>query len=196
MEQESKAPLWPFWIYGLIIGGAGIIFTLLFYLSGIVIKTWSGYVTLLVMFGALIGMLIMYRSEHLGGYAYYKQFIGISLLSVVLASIITALFWFMLISVFDETILEQQKVEAMEKTVKTMEKMQRFLGDIPDEDLEEIIDEALEKTENSKMLNVAWINALLSFVTNLFTLVALSFLAPVFARRKRPEGGPLTNEMV
>lgn len=195
MEQNSKAPLWPFWIYGLIIGGAGIIFTLLFYLSGVLIKGWSGYVTTLAMFGTLIGMLFMYRTEHLGGYAYYKQFIGVSLLSIVLASIISAIFWFMLITVFDNTILDQMKVEAMEKTVKTMEKMERFMGEIPQDEFDEALDEALERTEEGKMLNVPWINAVLSFAGTFFMLVPLSFLAPVFARRKRKEGEPLTNQM-
>lgn len=191
MEQTSKAPLWPFWIYGLIIGGAGVIFTLLFYLSGVVVKGWSGYATTVAMFGTLIGMLFMYRNEHLGGYAYYKQFIGVSLLSVLLASIISAIFWFMLITVFDETILDQLKVEAMEKTLITMEKMERFMGEIPEDDLAD----ALERTEEGKMLNVPWINALMSFFSTAFMMVALSFLAPVFARRIRKEGEPLTNHM-
>lgn len=195
MEQEAKAPVWPFWIYGLIIGGAGIIFTLLFYLSGIVVKTWTSYVTGLAMFGTLIGMLFMYRSEHLGGFAHYAQYIWVSLLSVLVAAMVSAIFWFMLITVFDDTLLDQMQQYSIEQSVKVMEKMEKIVGEIPQDDFDKAIEDAIDKAENGKMLNVPWINAIMSFVTTFFMLLPLSFLAPVFARRKRPEGGIFTNEL-
>jgi len=160
---------------------------LVLYVTDLLLKGWASYLTLFIMFGALVGALFMYRGEHLGGYARYKQFIGVSLLSVVIASAISAIFWFIMITVIDTTILDQMKEVSVERTLKAMEKMERIFGEIPEEQYEEAIDQAIDKAENGKSLNVPWVNALLGFFGNLFMLLPLAFLAPVFARKIRSE---------
>ena len=191
MEQEAKAPVSPFLLYGAIIGGVAVVVNLVFYLTGMIAKGWTSYLMLFIMFGALIGTLFMYRAEHLGGYGYYKQYLGITILSVLLASLISALFWFMMITLIDSSILDQQKLEAQKRIPKTLERFEKLAGGFSAEEYDDALEESLDKIEQSKVLNTPWINALMSFIGSFFMLLPLSFLAPVFALRKRPEGAPV-----
>jgi len=144
MEENVKAPFWkPALIYGAILGLVSVFMSLVFYFIGMATVNWTGYVTMLVGLVLLVYLMIQYRNVHLGGYASFGQIFVMVLVSAgIIATIISAIYTYVLYTVIDPGLVDQIRIVAEEKIMSNSR--------IP----ESMYDDILERME--KKMNVRY----------------------------------------
>ncbi|PID92034.1 MAG: hypothetical protein CSA96_05350 [Bacteroidetes bacterium] len=131
MGENTKAPFWkPALFYGLIVGFAGIILTLVFYFVGVSTSTWVGWVSMVVSIALLAYCLIAYRNEHLGGYARFGQLFLMALAIGIVSSILGAVFTYILHTVIDPGLIDQIRIAAEEKIMSNSRIPESMYDDI------------------------------------------------------------------
>jgi hypothetical protein len=144
MEEKVKAPFWkPALTYGVILGLVSVFISLIFYFIGMATVNWTNWVTMLVMLVLLVYLMIQYRNVHLGGYASFGQIFVMVLVSAgIVATIISAVYTYLLYTVIDPALLDQVRIVAEERILNNSR--------IP----ESMYDDLLEK--NEKRITVAF----------------------------------------
>ena len=144
MEEKVKAPFWkPALIYGLILGLVSVFISLVFYFIGMATVNWTNWINMLVVLVLLVYLMIQYRNVHLGGYASFGQIFVMVLVSAgIIATIISAIYQYLLFTVIDPGLLDQVRIVAEEKIMSNSR--------IP----ESMYDDILERME--KRMNVGY----------------------------------------
>ena len=144
MEEQAKAPFWkPALMYGAILGLVSVFISLVFYFIGMATVNWTNYVNMLVGIVLLVYLMIQYRNVHLGGYASFGQIFVMVLVSAgIIATIINAIYTYVLLTVIDPGLVDQFKIVAEEKIMSNSR--------IP----ESMYDDILERME--KKMNVGY----------------------------------------
>ena len=117
MEEKVKAPFWkPALMYGAILGLVSVFISLVFYFIGMATVNWTNYVIMLVSLVLLVYLMIQYRNVHLGGYASFGQIFLMVLVSAgIFATIISAVYTYLLYTVIDPGLVDQMRIVAEEK---------------------------------------------------------------------------------
>ena len=144
MEEQVKAPFWKqALICGVILGLVSVFISLIFYFIGMATVNWTNYVNMLVGIVLLVYLMIQYRNVHLGGYASFGQIFVMVLVSAgIIATIIGAIYQYLLFTVIDPDLLDQVRIVAEEKIMSNSR--------IP----ESMYDDILEKMD--KLMNVGY----------------------------------------
>ena len=144
MEEKVKAPFWkPALTYGVILGLVSVFISLVFYFIGMATVNWTNYVSMLVGLVLLVYLMIQYRNVHLGGYASFGQIFVMVLVSAgIIATIISAIYTYVLYTVIDPGLVDQIRIVAEEKIMSNSR--------IP----ESMYDDILERME--KKMNVRY----------------------------------------
>ena len=144
MEEKVKAPFWkPALIYGVILGLVSVFISLVFYFIGMATVSWTNWVNMLVGLVLLVYLMIQYRNVHLGGYASFGQIFVMVLVSAgIVATIISAIYTYVLFTVIDPGLVDQVRIVAEEKVMSNSR--------IP----ESMYDDILERME--KRMNVGY----------------------------------------
>ena len=144
MEENAKAPFWkPALTYGLILGLVSVFISLVFYFIGMATVNWTNYVNMLVGLVLLVYLMIQYRNVHLGGYASFGQIFVMVLVSAgIIATIISAIYTYVLFTVIDTGLVDQVRIAAEERIMSNSR--------IP----ESMYDDILERME--KKMNVGY----------------------------------------
>ncbi len=144
MEEKVKAPFWkPALTYGVILGLVSVFISLVFYFIGMATVSWTNYVSMLVGIVLLVYLMIQYRNVHLGGYASFGQIFVMVLVSAgIIATIISAIYTYVLFTVIDPGLVDQLRIVAEEKIMSNSR--------IP----ESMYDDILERME--KKMNVGY----------------------------------------
>jgi hypothetical protein len=108
MEQKSTS-LWKSAVtYGIYIGIVSIVVSVIFYATGNTFSQAAQWVGIIVTIAAIVLVQINHRKS-LGGFMTYGQALGIAVLSMLFASILSGIYQFVLTSYIDPSLQEQTR---------------------------------------------------------------------------------------
>ena len=165
MEQTSVS-LWKSSLsFGLYLGLALVIVSVGYYATGNMFDNSVQWVTYGIMIAGIIIAQLQYRKS-LGGFMTYAQALGIGLLTMLFASVITGFFTYILYAVIDPSLQDQMKLAMEEQLVRQ--------GNISEEQLDMAVEMASKFRKPAIMffMNIiggAFIGLLISLLTSIFT---------------------------
>jgi len=172
MEEKTKAPFWkPALIYGAIVGFVGILVGVIFYVMDLTAESWVQWVSLLISVVVLIYCLTMYKKDYLGGYATYGQIWKMTLVIGVIASILGAIYSYILMGMIDPELIDKLKLVQEQKIMNNPR--------IP----EGYMDQALERLDKSMTLGRITIMQLI-FGPVMYAIIGLVLAA--FIKKNNP----------
>jgi hypothetical protein len=106
---------------GAILGAGLLIFTLILYMTNLTFSKGLGYISYLIIIGGIILGIKNFRDQEQQGFISYGRAVGAGVLTVVFASVIMAIFNFVLFKVIDPNLLEKgievARTQMMEKNL-------------------------------------------------------------------------------
>lgn len=165
MEQKA-ASIWKSSLMsGIYLGIAMILVSVVFYVTGNPFSKaaqWIGYV---VMIAGIVMAQLGYRKT-LGGTMNYGQALGVGVLTMVFASLLTSIYTFLLYQVIDPSLQEQLRLFTEEQIVKQ--------GRVPEEQLDMAVNMATKFQTPVMMLVMgifggAFMGLIVSLITSIFT---------------------------
>lgn len=165
MEQKS-ASIWKSSIMsGIYLGIAFILLSVVFYVTGNPFSKVSQWIMYVLMVVGIILAQISYRKS-LGGTITYGQALGVGVLTLVFASVVSGIYTFLLYEVIDPSLQEQMRLFTEEQIIKQ--------GKVPEEQVEMAVEMAA-KFQTPVMMVVmgiaggAFIGLIISLITAIFT---------------------------
>lgn len=165
MEQKA-ASLWKSSLMsGIYLGIAMILLSVIFYVSGnpfSKVSQWIGYA---IMIAGIVMAQVSYKKA-LGGTMTYGQALGVGVLTMVFASVLSSIYSFLLYQVIDPSLQEQLRLFTEEQIVKQ--------GRVPEEQLDMAVNMATKFQTPVMMLVMgifggAFMGLILSLITAIFT---------------------------
>lgn len=163
---------------GMIMGLAGVIFTLIIWILDLTFNKTVPYIFLVVSLFMLYYFIKSYRENYLHGRITYGQSVGAGVIIFLYYSIIMAVFTYLLYTVIDPDLTGRM--------IAFVEEQIRATGRIPEDSIETTM--RIQK----KFLQPE-ITAPLSLLTNMFYGVILSLIVSIFTKK---EGNPLIDTPV
>ncbi len=171
MERETN--VWKVNLNnGLVLGLAGIVYSLVMYFLDLSFNNLQGYIFLLVQVVLLYYLVKSYRDNYLNGYITYGQAVGAGVIILLYYAIIMAIFTYVLYAIIDTGLIDKQLAITEEKL------LDRGLPEAQ-------IDAGM--AVQAKIMKPP-IVALLSIFGNMLYGVILSLIVAIFVRK---EGNPL-----
>lgn len=117
--MEEKVNVWKSNLTnGLILGLAGIVYSLLMYFLDLSLNKSQGYVFMLIQIGLLFFLLKSYRDNIMHGQITYGQSVGASVVMTLYYAVIMAVFSYVLYTIIDPGLIAKQLAMAEETMVK------------------------------------------------------------------------------
>ena len=108
MEQTDNSNLMKSTMTsGAILGAALVIYTLILYMTNLTYSTGLGYVSYLIMIGGIVLGIKNFRDQEQEGFISYGRALGVGMLTVMFASIIMAVFVYILYTIIDPGLVEK-----------------------------------------------------------------------------------------
>lgn len=118
IPEESRPPFWKSAMtYGIYYAIVSIILTAIIYAGGLMTSPAVTYISIGVMVIVMIFLQLHYRKS-LGGFVTYGQSLAIAVASMFFASILIAVFTYILYKFIDPGLIEQMKLMTEEKLVE------------------------------------------------------------------------------
>ena len=170
MEENNKSVLQPSLMYGIYLGFALIVYSLLLFLLDVDQESWLKWISYVIMAGGLFWAMVSIRDKELGGYATYGKAFGIGFWTALFAAIISGFFTYIYVIYIDPGLID-------EILLKAEESMLEGNPNISDDQLET----ALMWTERmtSPVMITVW-----AFVANVIFGTILSLIIAIFAKRE------------
>jgi hypothetical protein len=163
--EEKTTPIWKSaLISGLYLAIALILVSVIFYVMGNPFSKVGQYVSYPIMIGGIILAQLNYKKA-LGGTLTYGQAVGVGVLAMVFASLISGIYTFLLYQVIDPSLQEQLRIYTEEQIIKQ--------GKVPEEQLEMVVKMAT-KFQSPPILFAmavvggAFIGTIISLITAIF----------------------------
>ncbi len=169
--MENKSPYAAASKYGLILGLALIIYGMLLNVLGLTGNQALGWVSFAILLGGIIWGTIDYRDKALDGFISYSGALGIGVLIIVFASIISSVYTYVYAEYIDPSLIEKMVSEAEKGMYK---------NGMSDEEVEQ----AMSMT--SAFMTPAFI-AGSSFLGNIFIGFLLSLVTSAILKRNPEE---------
>ncbi len=170
--EEKKSGLWKNALnWGVILGVALIIYSLLMWFLDLSLEKWVSWVSYLIIIGALIVATKSYRDNTLGGVISYGQALGYGTLVVMFGSIVTAIYTYLFMKFIDPEFIDK---------ILLMTEEQLIEKGIPDEQIEMGI-------EMQKKFMTPTIMSLGSIPTYTFIGFIISLITSIFLKKKSEE---------
>jgi len=170
MEQKST-----FWksamVYGLYLALVLTLFSVILYVSGLILNTKVGYVSIVLTIAGIVIAQINYRNRELNGVISYGQAVGFGVAIMLFAGIVTALYTIVLYTFIDPSLIDQMKAVQEEA----------MLGKGMSEDQ---IEAAMSMT--SKMMTPAWMS-IVGLFGSVFSGTIVSLLTSIFVKKQPNE---------
>ena len=174
--MENKVSVWKANLNnGIILGLAGVVFTLVLWFMDQSLNRSLGYLWLIVLIIALYFMIKSYRDKYLQGFITYGQSLGAGVVIMLYYSIISAIFAFILYKMIDPGLIDKMLAMAEEKMVER---------GIPESAMEQGL-KVQEKIMNPAVLAVS------AIINGVFFGTIISLIISIFTRR---EGNPLIDD--
>lgn len=169
--ENSNYPVWKHaLLYGLYIGIALIILSLLFYVTDLFRHNWVGYINYAVLLVGVVFASITYRDKYLNGFIPYGKSVSVGFLSGLFASVITAIYTYLFSTIMGEEYHQILMTIAEENIISSNPNMK-----------DEEIDMALNIAE--KMMSPVWLSTLVLLGTAFFALV-FALIASIFIKKE------------
>ena len=176
--MENRVSVWKANLNnGVILGLAGIVFSLIMWFMDQTLNRGLGYIWLIVLIVALYFMIRAYRNNFLKGYISYGQSMGAGVVILLYYSIISAIFAYILYKFIDPTLIDKMIAMAEQGMVDR---------GIP----EAAMEQGLKIQE--KIMRPAILAAMAIFQT-MFMGTLLTLIISIFTRR---EGNPLIDDTI
>lgn len=177
--MEEKVSVWQASLTsGLILGFAGVIYSLVMYFLDLTFNQVQGYVYIVIQIALLYFLLRSYRENYMHGQITYGQSVGAGVVMFLYSAVIGAIFMYLLYTVIDTGLTEKQLVFMEEKMLEK--------GGAPQEAIDAgmAIQRKIMKPE---------IMAPFSILGSMFWGTILSLIISIFIKR---EGNPLIDTSV
>jgi len=164
--EEKSISLWKSSVtYGLYLGIALILVSVAYYATGNTFSKSAQWATYGVMIAGVIIAQLSYRKA-LGDVMTYGQALGLGVLTMVFASILTGFFTYLLYAVIDPSLQEQLRLQMEEQLV--------LQGNVPEEQIDMAVEMAtkFQKPAIMFIMNIfggAFIGLIISLITSIFT---------------------------
>jgi hypothetical protein len=173
--MEEKVSVWKANLTsGLILGLAGIVYSLVMYFLDLSLNQAQGYIFMVVQIALLFYLVKAYRDNYMHGMITYGQALGAGVVICLYYSIIAAVFAYILFAVIDPGLLDKQLAIAEEMMLKR---------GIPQAQ----IDAGMAV---QKKIMIPEVMAPVSILGNMFFGLILSLIVAAFVRK---EGNPLVD---
>ena len=176
--MENKVSVWKANLNnGIILGLAGVVFSLVLWFTDQISNQNIGYIWFLVLAVALFFMIKAYRDNYLRGFITYGQSLGAGVVIMLYYAIITAIFSYILYKFLDQGLIAKMLMISEESMIKQ---------GIPESALEQGL------KVQKKIMTPGFLAASSIFSTMLIGTV-ISLLISLFTRR---EGNPLIDDTI
>lgn len=172
MEENNKSAIMPSLMYGIYLGFALILFSLILFLAEVDFESRLKWISYLILAAGLFWAMISFRDKHNGGFVSYGKAFGVGFWTGLFAAIISAIFTYFYVVYIDAGLVDQILLQAEESILESNPNMS-------DEQLEQ----ALSITEmfTSPVMMTVW-----AFVGNIVVATILSLIIAIFAKRENP----------
>ncbi len=169
MENE-KYPSWKHAMtYGLYIGIALIVLSLVYYLLDVYAEKWTGYISYVVLLLGIIFSQIKYRDDRLGGYITFGQSFSTGFLTGLFAAVLTAIFSYFFISYLGEDFIDTLLQKSEEAMIEARPNMS---------------DDQIEQSMNmARKFMSPGIMTIFSFLGSTVVSLILALIAAIFTKR-------------
>ena len=164
MEQKPTS-LWKSSLTsGLYLGIVLILLSVIFYVAGLTFETWVSYISYPVLIAGAVYAQLSYRKS-LGGEMSYGQALGVGVMSIIFASVLSSIYAYILYTVIDPSLLDQMRVMTEQKIIEQ---------GVPDEQLDTAMNIAMKFQTPAAIavmgiLGGAFIGLIISLITAIFT---------------------------
>ncbi|MCB2207593.1 MAG: DUF4199 domain-containing protein [Bacteroidetes bacterium] len=169
--ENQKSVIKPSLSYGLYLGIALILFSLIMYLLDIDRESPIMYISYLVMAGGLFWAMISFRDKINGGFVSYGKAFGTGFWTGLFAAIIGAIFTYIYVTMIDPGMIEEILFDAEEEILNSGREMS-------DQEIEQGLNFTEKLVANPVALTI-W-----SFVMNTFFATILSLIIAIFVKRE------------
>jgi hypothetical protein len=150
---------------GIYLGIAFILLSVVFYVTGNPFSKVSQWISYVLMVVGIILAQLSYRKS-LGGAMSYGQALGVGVLTLVFASVVSGIYTFLLYEVIDPSLQEQMRLFTEEQIIKQ--------GKVPEEQVEMAVEMAAKFQKPVMMVVMgiaggAFIGLIISLITAIFT---------------------------
>ncbi len=170
MEENQKSVVMPSLMYGIYLGFALIVYSLILFLLDVDFESKLKWISYVIMAAGLFWAMVSVRDKELGGFATYGKAFGIGFWTALFAAIISGIFTYIYVIYIDPGLLD-------EILLRTEESMLESNPDMSDEQL----DMALSWTE--KLTTPVW-STIWAFLANVIFGTILSLIIAIFAKRE------------
>ena len=171
MEEKIPSPLTSSLNYGLYLGIALIVISLIYYLTGNFFVGSSQWVNYLVMTTGIVSAQLNYR-KNTGDIMTYGQALSVGVLTMLFASIVLSVFTLLLYEFIDPGLKEQMQLSLEEQLVNK--------GNMT----EEQISVAMQLISTFQKPLVM---AVMGIFSGTFTGLIISLITSIFTKKKQPE---------
>jgi hypothetical protein len=161
MEEKSvsvwKTTLMP----AVYLGIVSILVSVVFYVTGNSFSNWASYATYPVVIAGIVFGQITHKKE-LGGTLTYGQALGSGIVTLIYASLITAVYSYVLYKVIDPTLVDQMRIFLEQKMLQQ--------GNIPESQLDSMINILMKiYTPPISIITAIFSGAITGFIISLIT---------------------------
>lgn len=171
MEEQKPSLMKSALTWGIILGIALIIYSMLMWFLDLSLEKWVSWVSYVIMIGGVILATISYRDNSLNGTMTYGQALGFGVLMLLFASIISAIYSYIFLSFIDpgfiDKILQMTEEQLIEKGMS-----------------DDQIDMAIEM---QRKFMKPIIMALMSIPSYTFMGLIISLITSIFLKKKAAE---------
>lgn len=171
MADNTKNPVWSSGLtYGAILGAVSVIVSVIFYVLGKSTSDLERYVGLAITILLLVYFLYMFRQESMGGYVKYGRLIGAGTVISLVAGVIGAIYFVILLNWIDPSLQNLIDEKASEKMLEQLAKRDMYPSQAE-------IDEMMEKTKFFRgpvflaigtVLNMVILGVVVSLIAGIF----------------------------
>jgi len=164
MEQQPTS-LWKSSLTsGLYLGIVLILVSVVLYVAGLTFETWVQYISYPILIAGAAYAQISYRKS-LGGEMTYGQALGVGVMSIIFASVLSSIYAYILYTVIDPSLLEQIRLMTEQKIIEQ---------GVPDEQLDTAMNIAMKFQTPAAIAIMgifggALIGLIISLITAIFT---------------------------
>jgi hypothetical protein len=171
MEQKT-ASIWKSSIsYGVYVGILLILLSVVYYVTGNTFSKSAQWVSYAIMIGGVVWAQLGYRKAF-GGTLTYGQAVGVGVLTMLFASIISGIYTYLLYDVIDPSLQEQMRLFTEEQIVKQ--------GKVPEEQMDMAI-------EMASRFQKPWIMAISGILGGTFIGLIISLITAIFTKKNPTE---------
>lgn len=169
--ENNNYPVWKHsLLYGLYIGIALIILSLLFYITDLYTQSWVGYVNYAVILVGVVFASIAYRDKYMDGVITYGKSVSAGFMSGLFAGVLVAIYTIVFMTVMGEEYIQTLMEIAEEKMLSSQPNMS-----------DEEIEMAMNMTK--KMMTPGWVSVMV-FLGNGFFALVFSLIASIFIKKE------------